>query len=141
MNCAMSRPIDNPRSSGPDDLVIGPLQYPGMTNGHQALVPDPQDGIIFAKTGTELLANATVTVSVTPEARDWAGIATEAGPPAGYFSVTTSGPSSQHADGVWWVGGFTLRNRTSGCLPLNVQVQGEESATHTVISFWDETCT
>ena len=81
-----------------------------------------------------------MTVSVASDARGWAGIATESGPPAGYSSVTyVSCPASQSPDGVWWVGGFTLRNRTSGCLPLDIQIQGEQSVRHTVISLWDPT--
>jgi hypothetical protein len=99
VGCTMSRPIEDPRSSGPDDTVVGSLRLPRT-------IPDPVDRIIFAKIGTELLPNATVTASITPEARSWAGIATETGPPAGYSPVTyASCPSSQHAAGAWWVGG------------------------------------
>jgi len=46
------------------------------------------DGIIFAKIGTELPPDATVAVSIAPEASSWDSIVTETGPPSGYLSVT-----------------------------------------------------
>ena len=141
VDCAASRPRENPGAIQPEDLVLGPLVYRGLKTGYPSAPLDAVDGIIFAKIGTELSPDATVTVSVAQEARSWAGIGTEAGPPAGYFSVTyMSCPAAEHANGDWWVGGFTLRNQTSGCLPLDVQVHGEESVRHTVISFWDKAC-
>ncbi len=141
VDCAMSRPIEDSESPTSDDLMIGPLRYPGLAHGYPSSTPSLQDGILFAKIGAELLPDATVTVSVGSDARSWAGIATEGGPPAGYSSVTyVSCAKGQNTDGVWWVGGFTLRNRTSGCLPLDVHVQGEESIRHTTVSFWDDTC-
>lgn len=142
VDCAASRPRKNPGAIQPEDLVLGPSVYRGLKTGYPSAPLDAVDGIIFAKIGTELSPDATVTVSVAQEARSWAGIGTEAGPPAGYFSVTyNSCPATEHADGDWWVGGFTLRNQTSGCLPLDIQVHGEESARHPVISFWDKDCT
>lgn len=144
VNCAMSRPLEDSFPVRSDDLALGPLVYRGLRHGYPGNPPRPahaQEGIIFAKFGTELSPDATVTVSVAPEARSWASIVTEAGPPAGYFSVTyKSCTSAQNSTGVWWVGGFALRNQTSGCLPLNVQVDGESSVRHAVISFWDEGC-
>lgn len=141
VDCAMSRAVDNPVPTQADDLVLGPLLYPGLLAGYPQSLTEAVDGIIFAKIGTHLSPDATVTVSIAPEATSWAGIDTETGPPAGYLSVTyKSCPSSQHAAGSWWVGGFSLRNQISGCLPLNVQVQGEASTRRTVISFGAKTC-
>lgn len=122
-------------------MVVGPLRYDGIARGHPGSIADSLGGVVFTTIGTELLPDATVTVSVARQARGWAAIATEAGPPAGYFSVTyISCPASLHPDGVWWVGGFTLRNRTSGCLPLDVHVHGEPFRRRVVISFWDKGC-
>jgi hypothetical protein len=141
VDCATSRPIDSARPAGPGDLVIGPLRYDGIARGYPGAISDSLNYVVFATIGTELLPDATVTVSVAPGAREWAGIATEGGPPAGFFSVTyTSCPASRDPNGVWWVGGFTLRNRTSGCLPLDVHVLGEPSPRRAVISFSDASC-
>ncbi|WP_343317374.1 hypothetical protein AAFM46_08300 [Arthrobacter sp. TMP15] len=141
VDCAMSRPQKDSFPIQADDLALGPLLYPGILDGYNSPRSDAVDGITFAKIGTHLSPDATVTVSITPEASSWASIVTENGPPAGYLSVTyKSCPSSQHAAGSWWVGGFALRNETSGCLPLNAQVEGETSIRRVTISFWDKTC-
>lgn len=142
VDCATSRPREGSHPIQADDLTLGPLLYPGLLNGYPQALPDAVDGIIFAKIGTELSPDTTVTVSIGPEASSWASIVTENGPPAGYLSVTyKSCLSSQQEANVWWVGGFALRNQTSGCLPLNVQVQGEASVRRTVIAFGDKSCT
>lgn len=142
VGCAMSRPLEGSLPIHTNDLALGPLLYPGLLAGYPQPLPHAVDGIIFAKIGTHLSPDATVTVSIAQEATSWASIVTETGPPAGYLSVTyKSCPSTRHAAGSWWVGGFALRNQTSGCMPLNVQVQGEASILRTVISFGDKTCT
>jgi hypothetical protein len=141
VGCSMSRPLKSSDAPTSADLRIGPLWYPGLAHGYPASAPEPQDGIIFAKIGTQQLPDATVTVSIAPDAQGWAGIATEAGPPAGYSSVTyVSCPATQHPAGVWWVGGFTLRSRSSGCLPLEIRVDGEDSVRHILVALWDRSC-
>lgn len=141
VGCELSRPVKEALPVQADDLAFGPLVYPGLLDGYPQALSDPVDGIIFAKIGPQLSPDATVKVSIAPEASSWASIVTENGPPAGYLSVTyKSCPASQHAAGSFWVGGFALRNQTSGCMPLNVQVQGEASTRRTIISFGDKTC-
>lgn len=142
VDCKLSRPSEDPRPNQAADLVLGPLRYPGLLDGYPQGLPDAMDGIIFAKIGAHLTPDATVTVSIDPEVSNWASIVTEAGPPAGYLSVTyKSCPAHLHPEGSWYVGGFALRNQTSGCLALNVQVHGEASIRRTVISFGDKVCT
>ncbi|POH71684.1 hypothetical protein CVS27_19655 [Arthrobacter glacialis] len=138
----MSRPTEDPRPNQADDLALGPLLYPGLIDWYPQALPDAVNGIIFAKIGAHLTPGATVTVPIDPEVSNWASIITEAGPRAGYLSVTyKSCPAHQHPEGYWYVGGFALRNQSSGCLALNVQVHGEATIRRTVISFGDKVCT
>ncbi|HET8780135.1 MAG TPA: hypothetical protein VFM66_08690 [Agromyces sp.] len=142
VGCAESRPLENGDSPASDDLVFGPLRYPGLAHGYPGpTIPPQEDGVLFAKIGTELMPDATVTVSVASVARSWAGIRTEGEPSAGYSSVTyVSCATSQSPDGVWWVGGFTLSDRTSGCVPVEIRIGAEESIQRAVIAFWVESC-
>ena len=48
----------------------------------------------------------------------------ENGPSTGYSSVRYE--SCPGAADVWWVGGFTLKDRVTACLPLNIVVNGDE---------------
>lgn len=141
LDCATSRPVEGARPAGAEDVVIGPLRYDGLAGGHPGAIADSLHHVVFTTIGTELLPDVTVTVSVAPQAREWAAIATQPGPAAGAYSVTyISCPATLHPQGVWWAGGFTLRHRTSGCLPLTVSIHGAAGPRHVVVSFWDKSC-
>jgi hypothetical protein len=99
------------------------------------------DGIRFFKIGTEVAAGKTVTVSVSESARAYAGIGTETGPSYGYSSVTyESCPLSADSAPVWWVGGFTLKDRTKGCIPLDIRVHGESELHHVTLAIETDDC-
>lgn len=144
VGCDLARPIasDTP-ALGANDLIIGPLVYRGLANGFNFGNPPGPDayGVTFFKWGPELPADSTVTVSVNKSARSYAGIKTEQGPSIGYSSVTYDGCSSQVQPGrVFWVGGFTLVGRQSACVPLDVQVKGENKARHLMLSIEAGSC-
>ncbi|HEY4267380.1 MAG TPA: hypothetical protein VGM94_04220 [Galbitalea sp.] len=124
--CDESRPA-NTSTTAPDDLVLGPLVYPGLLDGYQADPPPPVDryGIRFFKVGPLLPPATSVTVSIAPAAVDYAGIVTEGGRSGGYRSVTytSCAKDSQHGY-VFWVGGFQLVDRERACVPLIVSTAG-----------------
>lgn len=113
----------------PDDLVIGPLDYPGIRDGYSVAGPLPEPdahGIRFYKIGAQLPAGKTVTVTIDSAARGFAGILTETGRSAGYSSVTYTSCAAANQKGmVFWVGGFVLAGRRTACVPLDVRVAGE----------------
>jgi len=126
-----------PQPNPAEDLIIGPLVYPGLGNGYnRGSKPYVDgDGIAFFKEGTELPPDTAVTVSIADPARTWAGILIESGTAAGYSSVTYQGCSSKsHPGRVFWVGGFTLGGKTSACVPLEVLVAGESQPHHVMLS-------
>ncbi len=147
VGCGDSRPEKSVVTAG--DWILGPLSYPGYADGR---VPPPDardavdtDGIRFFKIGTRLIPDHAVTVTIGEEAQTYAGIKTERGPAVGYSSVTytscdASTPSSGPG-GVWWVGGFTLVGRSSACVPLDVQVQGERDIRHVHLLIGNSSCT
>jgi hypothetical protein len=111
-------------------LRIGPLDYPGLRNGFQsdpAQTPNRYD-VRFYKTGVQLPAETSVTVSIGAGARSFAGIATEGGRDGGYTSVRyTSCPRSGQPAPVFWIGGFLLYARSRACIPIDVHVRGEKN--------------
>lgn len=144
VGCDLARPLgpDSP-SPGPDDLTIGPLVYPGLGHGYKVdVAPEADaDGTTMFKVGTRLPADSTVTVSIDPTARSFAGILTEQGPSVGYSSVTYEGcPASVHPGRVFWVGGFTLAGKKSACVPLTVQVKGEPDPRHAMLAIDTGSC-
>jgi len=145
VGCEAARPTSAtaPAPNPANDLIIGPLVYPGLADGynHGSVPYVDADGIAHFKQGTELPADTTVTVSIAPPARAWAGILTEAGPASGYSSVTYQGCSSEAQPGrVFWVGGFTLGGKTSACVPLEVHITGENQPHHVMLSLEAGTC-
>ena len=78
------------------------------------------DGRSFYQIGARVTAAGTaVTVRIGDEAREYASIVTERGRTGGYSAVTFSSCGDLPAHSVnWWVGGFVLSGRTSGCIPL-----------------------
>lgn len=100
-DAARSTNPTEPPPNPADDLVIGPLVYPGLGNGYNyGFGPHiDADGIAFFKEGAELPADTTVTVSIGAPARTWAGILIESGPAAGYSSVTYRSCSSKSQSG------------------------------------------
>lgn len=127
--CDQSRPA-NTSSVAPNDLVLGPLVYPGLGDGYPADPPPPADryGIRFFKVGPLLPPASSVTVTVAPAAEDYAGIVTEGGRSGGYRSVTyTSCAKDAQAGYVFWIGGFQLVDRARACVPLVVRIAGERA--------------
>ncbi|MEO5316309.1 hypothetical protein PV772_19690 [Pseudarthrobacter sp. CC12] len=145
VGCEAARPASTtaPAPNPANDLIIGPLVYPGLADGynHGSVPYIDADGIAHFKQGTELPADTRVTVSIGASARTWAGILTEAGPASGYSSVTYQGCSSAAQPGrVFWVGGFTLGGKTTACVPLEVLVAGENQPHHVMLSLEAGTC-
>ncbi len=140
VTCSSARAVP-PGEGSSTDLVVGPLLYPGFDHGYNLTMNPPnQDGVRFFKVGTHLVNGSVVTVSVAPEAKAYAGIKTETGSAAGFTTVTyESCPGSQNGS-VWWVGGFVLTGRPSGCLPLDIQVKGEATPRRTVIPLGTRDC-
>ena len=107
-----------------DDLVEGALEYAGMANGYRTVDGRPMepdaDGRSYYKIGARVTVPGTaVTVSIGDAAREYATIVTERGRTGGYSAVTFSSCDDLPAHAVdWWVGGFVLSGRTSGCVPL-----------------------
>jgi hypothetical protein len=109
-----------------DDLIVGPLEYPGVANGYRTpdgrpLEPDTH-GQTYYKIGAEVATPAAeVTVGIGDGARDYAAIITENGREGGYSEVTYSSCDDLPAGAMnWWVGGFVLTGRESGCIPLEI---------------------
>ncbi len=140
-DCAASRPVPGPAAVTPADLAVGPLLYPGLAEGFAPGQSGEQGEIRFYKIGVELPADASATVSIGSAARDFAGIVIETGPDAGYSSVTYTSCSSAIQTGlVFWVGGFSLVGRETACVPLDVQIRGEASARHVILSIGAGKC-
>lgn len=142
VDCAASRRVaeDAPPPSTASDLIVGPLDYPGLANGYlyESVPQVDHDGMRYFKIGTHLAPRATATVSVGPSATQWAGILTESGPPTGYSSVRyESYPGTTY---VWWVGGFTLKDRTTACLPLKIVVNDDGEEHDIVIPIGEVDC-
>jgi hypothetical protein len=124
--CDQSRPA-NTSTTAPDDLVLGPLVYPGLLDGYQADPPPAADryGIRFFKVGPLLPPATSVTVSIAPAAEDYAAIVTEGGRSGGYRSVTYTSCAKDAQQGyVFWIGGFQLVGRERACVPLVVRTSG-----------------
>lgn len=125
--CDQSRPADR-STVAPDDLVLGPLVYPGLLEGYQVDAPPAADryGLRFFKVGPQLPPASSVTVSIASGALDYVGIVTEGGRSGGYRSVTYTSCAKDAGHGyVFWVGGFQLVGRERACVPLVVRVPGE----------------
>jgi hypothetical protein len=128
VGCALARPVGG--GVHPADLLIGPLDYPGLGNGYpiDGYPPPDRHGIRFYKVGAQLPAGQTVTVTIGASARAYAGILTERGRSAGYTAVTyRSCAPSRQVGMVFWVGGFVLAGRRSACIPLRVRTAGEST--------------
>ncbi|PII84742.1 hypothetical protein BMH32_13250 [Leucobacter sp. OLJS4] len=143
VGCDAARP--DPEPTGIADLIIGPLSYGAAAEGIRTAdgrpaAPGP-DGIAFYKIGTRLALGASATVAIGDPARAYAGIRTEQGSDGGYSSVSyeacapgdprITGDDAPAPVGVWWVGGFLLRDRDSACLPLEITV-GDDPTVHRV---------
>ncbi len=137
--CDLSRAIDHPVPPGPDDIVVGPLTLPGLAIGYTSARPEQRDGVTFAKVGVQLAAGHEATLSIAGPARSWAAIATENGPDGGYSTVHYR--SCTAAEGErWWVGGFVLLGRTSGCVPLDIATDETGLARRVTLALWRDDC-
>lgn len=129
--CAAAREDQSESVTG-DDLVFGPLSYPGLAHGYPTDDGEPKepgpDGEAFYKIGARLTAGAEVTVSIGSAARSYAGIIVENGRDGGYSRVTYRSCAGLPSGTVnWWVGGFVLHGRRAACVPLDLTSPGEEA--------------
>lgn len=121
---------------GTDDLVIGPLRYPGLRHGYSAYLepltkPNYPGGGYFYKVGPELAAGATATIQIDPSASDYAALISADSPQTGDQAITYhSCAKSKH--GTFWPGGFILHGRSTACVPIRITV-ADESAVHRVV--------
>jgi hypothetical protein len=145
----MEAHLEQTFSPSPDDLVVGPLTWPGL-RGWATADPsgfgEPASGDF--KIGAQVAAGTTVTVAVAAEARAYAGLS--------YGQTWSYSPAQAvtfhacpHADTAY-VGGFHVIGRR--CVPLDVSVQGQASAgwadsgrphrppTRIVVSFFNGPC-
>jgi hypothetical protein len=136
-------------SPSPDDLVVGPLTWPGL-RGWATADPsgfgDPASGDF--KIGAQVAAGTTVTVAVAAEARAYAGL--------NYGQTWSYSPAQAvtfHAcpdTDTAYIGGFHVTGRR--CVPFDVTVKGQASAgradsdrlhrlpTRIVVSFFNGRC-
>jgi hypothetical protein len=138
-SCRSARPIteDFP---GPRDLAVGPLSYAGL----RAFGPPPRapnwHGGYFYKSGAQLRAGVSVTVRITEPAARYAVLVTESGPVVGLQAVTYRACVRSEAAGYWWVGGFVLRGRRTGCVPIEVTAAGASKQWHTIVPLGVPSC-
>lgn len=133
-------------NAGARDVTSGPLSYPNaqllmrpgsVTEFYGGGVPVSPEGVAFYKMGTYVTAGATVTVTVMPQARAYAGLQTPGDPPGAEAVTYQACPNGVATS---WVGGFDLTKRKSACLPLEVDVKGEPAPRRLVLSIFNGAC-
>lgn len=131
-----------------DDIAAGPLSLPGYRRLADAAGPNGSGpyqtsaGIVdFYKEGFHVVPGNTVTVTIGAAARGYARLVTEdLTVDPGALSITYIA-DGQGADMCWYVGGFNLLGgRTTGCVPLDVAVKGEQAVRHIVVSLRAGNC-
>lgn len=144
VGCDEARPLEE--SATDQDMVLGPLSYGGLSDGRlfkDGVLPDAE-GVRFFKIGPQLLLGHSATVTIGESAQSYAGIKTESGPAEGFSSVTYTSCSADTAAsntlGMWWVAGFTLVDRSAACVPLEIQIDGENDIRHVAVSLGEVTC-
>jgi hypothetical protein len=135
--CQHGFPVSPPGQRS-DDLVIGPVRYPGLRHGYSAYLeplttPNYPGGGYYYKVGTELAPGATATVEIDSSASDYAALLSMYSPQAGDQAITYhSCAESEH--GTFWVGGFILHGRSTACVPLRITVAGESTVHRVVVA-------
>lgn len=143
LGCRDSRSREGRISPRLRDFRIGPLWWEGgaavanMTP-QEYLPPDGpsknQQGWYFYKMGFVVQPGQQVTISVAPVARSFASLESERG----------SSPTlaiTQCADrGGWFVGGFLLKDRKTGCVPVEARVAGQGTVIRRTISLFAGRC-
>lgn len=117
--CTSARPLRGPLTRR-GDLTLGPLTYAGLAaTAHlsSAEAPPLVDGSTFYKTGAQLPAKTSATITIVAPGPASATIVTESGPKSGTSSVTYTNCTDTAR---WWVGGFVLRGRRTGCVTVEV---------------------
>jgi hypothetical protein len=149
IQCVTEAHVAKSFSPSPDDLVVGPLTWPGL-RGWATADPsgfgDPASGDF--KIGAQVAAGTTVTVAVAAEARAYAGL--------NYGQTWSYSPAQAvtfHAcpdTDTAYIGGFHVTGRR--CVPFDVTVKGQASAgradsdrlhrlpTRIVVSFFNGRC-
>jgi hypothetical protein len=114
-------------------LVVGPLSYAGLRDfGPPPQVPNWHGGY-FYKSGAQLPPDVIVTVRIGPSAVRFAALVTEYGSATGEQAVTYQACASSKPAGYAWIGGFLLRGRRAGCVPIDVIVAGEANSRHAAV--------
>lgn len=121
------------------DLVIGPVSFPG---GLRLAQMRPRQFLASGSLGAYklppvLAPGATVTISIAPAARGYVVMDIPEGPPGGVEAASYSG--CRHAWGFFPQAFRFTNHRVSGCVPMEVTVQGERPRS-TVLSLFAGHC-
>ena len=119
------------------DVVVEPIGWPNLKTWANA---DPRGfatngALTDFKIGAEVRAGATVTVSVAPEARVYAGL--DYGQAWSYSSAPAITFHSCANSDTAFVGGFHIEGRR--CVPFDVTPDGKPPV-RIVVSFFNSTC-
>jgi hypothetical protein len=94
-------------------------------------VPTEHDGSTFYKSGAQLAANSSATVTIVSPAASEATIITETGPRNGTRSVTYVNCEDTPQ---WFVGGIALWGHTSDCVTLEATTSADKAPQRKVAS-------
>jgi hypothetical protein len=111
----------------PDDIRVGPLVFGNLNlaatpaglrefYGGNGQVPDGPDGSKFYKMGTQVQANSTGTLSVTPKAISYLRLQQGQWPAVPETAVTFLACRGTGYTG--WVGGFDIKGGVPTCIAL-----------------------
>jgi hypothetical protein len=129
--------VEGPIQTFDTDVVVGPISWPQLQIWATA---DPSGYVMSAsgndfKIGAQVKAGATVTVSVAPEARAYAGL--DYGQASGYRQApAVTFHSCVNSDTVF-VGGFHVEGRH--CVPFDV-IADSQPPVRIVMSFFNGPC-
>jgi hypothetical protein len=128
LHCRQGLSMDS-ASPGSHDLVVGPLRYPRLLLGFADEPPITEPncyGGYFYKVGVELSPAKVATVMIGGRAYEYASLISMYSPHTGDEAITYH--SCKNAKfGTAWVGGFLLRGRKTGCVPLRISIADGES--------------
>lgn len=129
--------IEGPIQTFDTDVVVGPISWPQLKIWATA---DPKGYVTSAsgndfKIGAQIKAGATVTVSVAPEARSYAGL--DYGQASRYSQAPAVTFHSCVSSDTVFSGGFHVEGRH--CVPLDVKVNSQPPV-RIVVSFFNGAC-
>jgi hypothetical protein len=129
--------ILGPFPSYDTDVVVGPISWPKLKTWATA---DPRGYVMSAsgndfKIGAQVKAGATITVSVAPEARAYAGL--DYGQASGYSPAPAVTFHACISSDTVFIGGFHVEGRH--CVPFDVSVDSQPPV-RIVVSIFDGPC-